>query len=60
MGIKLIISVAYENDSISIKNSLPYLKCVLGLSCVVHSRFMACNVVIVCLRVFNFFLSYYR
>ena len=29
MGIKPIFSVAYENESVSIKNSLPYLKCVL-------------------------------
>ena len=33
MGIKPIFSVAYENESVSIKNSLPYLKCVLRLSC---------------------------
>ena len=43
MGKKLIVSVTYENERISIKNSLPYLKCVL-LSCVVHGpiygRFM--------------------
>ena len=40
-----IVSVTYENERISIKNSLPYLKCVLRLSCVVHGpiygRFMA-------------------
>ena len=60
MGIKPIFSVACKNESISIKNSLPYLKCVLRLSCVVHSRFMGYNVVMVCLRAFNFFLSYYR
>ena len=39
-----IVSVTYENKRISIKNSLPYLKCVLHLSCVVHrpinGRFM--------------------
>ena len=44
MGIKPIISITYENERISIKNSLPYLKCVLRLSCVVHGpiygRFM--------------------
>ena len=44
MGKKPIVSVTYENERISIKNSLPYLKCVLGLSCVVHGpiygRFM--------------------
>ena len=33
---KPIVSVTYENERISIKNSLPYLKCVLHLSCVVH------------------------
>ena len=41
---KPIVSVTYENERISIKNSLPYLKCVLRLSCVVHGpiygRFM--------------------
>ena len=41
---KKIVSVAYENERILIKNSLPYLKCVLRLSCVVHrsiyGRFM--------------------
>ena len=44
MGKKPIVSVTYENERISIKNSLPYLKCVLRLSCVVHEpiyvRFM--------------------
>ena len=44
MGKKPIVSVTYENESISIKNSLPYLKCLLRLSCVVHEpiygRFM--------------------
>ena len=36
MGKTPIVSVTYENERISIKNSLPYLKCVLLLSCVVH------------------------
>ena len=36
MGKKPIVSVAYEDERISTKNSLPYLKCVLHLSCVVH------------------------
>ena len=44
MGKKPIVSVTYENETISIKNSLPYLNCVLRLSCVVHGsiygRFM--------------------
>ena len=44
MGKKPIVSVTYENERISIKNSLPYRKCVLRLSCVVHGpiygRFM--------------------
>ena len=44
MGKKPIVSVPYENERISIKNSLPYLKCLLRLSCVVHGpiygRFM--------------------
>ena len=55
MGKKPIVSVTYENERISIKNSLPYLKCVLRLSCVVHGpiygRFMGCTV--------NGFLSLY-
>ena len=45
MGKKPIVSVTYENERISIKNSLPYIKCVLRLSCVVHEaiygRFMS-------------------
>ena len=44
MGKKPIVSVTNENETISIKNSLPYLKCVLRLSCVIHGpiygRFM--------------------
>ena len=36
MGKKHIVSVTYENERSSIKNSLFYLKCVLRLSCVVH------------------------
>ena len=44
MGKKPIASVTYKNERISIKNSLPYIKCVLRLSCVVHGpiygRFM--------------------
>ena len=44
MGKKPIVSVTYENERISIKNSLPYLKCVSRLSFVVHApmygRFM--------------------
>ena len=35
MGKKPIVSGTYENEGISIKNCLPYLKCVLLLSCVV-------------------------
>ena len=31
-----MLSVTYENERISVKNSLPYLKCVFRLSCVVH------------------------
>ena len=45
MGKKPIVSVSYENERISMKNSSPYIKCVLRLSCVVHGpfygRFMA-------------------
>ena len=48
MGKKPIASVTYENKRISIKNSLPYIKFVLRLSCVVHGpiygRFMGCTV----------------
>ena len=44
MGKKPTVSVTYENERNSIKNSLPYLKCVLRLSCVVqgpnYGRFM--------------------
>ena len=44
MGKKPIVSVTYENARISVINRLPYLKCVLRLSCVVHGpiygRFM--------------------
>ena len=36
MGKKPIVSVTYENERISIENSLPYLKCVLHLFCVVQ------------------------
>ena len=31
MGKKPIVSVTYENERISIKNSLPYIKWVLGI-----------------------------
>ena len=48
MGKKPIVSVTDENERISIKNSLPYSKCVLRLSCVVHGpiygRFMGFHV----------------
>ena len=44
MGKKTIVSVTYENETISIKNSLPCFKCVLRLSYVVlgpiYGRFM--------------------
>ena len=33
MGKKPNISVTYENERISIKNSFPYIKCVLHLLC---------------------------
>ena len=42
MGKKPIVSVTYENERISIKNSLPYIKCVLRLSCVVHGPIYGC------------------
>ena len=38
MGKKPMVSLTFENERISIKNSLPYLKCVLRLSCVVHGQ----------------------
>ena len=38
MGKKPIVSLTYENERISINNSLPYLKCVLRLSCAVHGQ----------------------
>ena len=48
LGKKPIVSVTYEKERISINNSLPYLKCVLRLSCVVHGpiydRFMGFHV----------------
>ena len=44
MGKNPIVSVTYDSERISIKNSLPYLKCALRLSCVVqgpiYGRFM--------------------
>ena len=47
MGKKPIVSVTYENERISIKNSLSYIKCVLPLSRVVYGpiyvRFMGCT-----------------
>ena len=48
MGKKPIASVTYENERISIKNSLSYIKCVLRLSWVLYGRiyglFMGCTV----------------
>ena len=38
MGKKPLVSLTYENERVSIKNSLPYLKCVLRLSCGVHGQ----------------------
>ena len=38
MGKKTIVSVTHENERISIKNSVLYLKRVLRLSCVVHGQ----------------------
>ena len=47
MGKKPIDSLTYENERISIKNSLSYIKCVLPLSCVVYGpiygHFMGCT-----------------
>ena len=48
LGKKPYCSVTYESERISIKNSLPCLKRVLHLSCVIHGhfygRFMGCTV----------------
>ena len=48
MGKKSIVSVTYGNERISIIYSLPYIKCVSRLSCVVHGpiygRLMGCIV----------------
>ena len=56
MGKKPIASVTYENERISIKNSVPFIKCVLHLSCVAYGpsygRFMGC--------IINCFLSLYK
>ena len=56
MSKKPSVSVTYENERTSIKNSLPCIKCVLHLSCVVHGpiygRFRGCTV--------NGFLSLYK
>ena len=56
MGKKPIASVTYKNKRISIKNSVPCIKCVLHLSCVVHGPiyglFMGC--------IINGFLSIYK
>ena len=46
MGKKPIVSVAYEDERISTKNSLPYIKCVLRLSCVVHGPMVDLGVVL--------------
>ena len=58
MAKKPIVSITYENERISIKNSLPYIKCVLRLSCVVYGpiygRFMGYNVN--CFTLLFFFL----
>ena len=40
MGEKPIVSVTYENERISLKNSLPYLKCVLRGPQPIYGRFM--------------------
>ena len=47
---KPIVSVSYENERISIKNSLPYLQCVLRLSCVVHGPIYGRFMVFFCKR----------
>ena len=50
MGKKPIVSVTYENERISIKNRLPYLKCLLRLSCVVHGPIYGRFIFFLCKR----------
>ena len=58
MGKKPLVSLTYENERFSIKNCLPYLKCVLRFSCVVHGqiygRFMGFYVNGFFLKTFHF------
>ena len=56
MGKKPTVSVTYEKyERISIKNSLPYLKCVLHLSCVVHGPIYGRFMVFYVNRVFSLY-----
>ena len=59
MGKKPIVSVTYENEWISIKNSLPYLKCVLRLSCVVHGPIYCRFIGFLC-KQFSLYIKVYQ
>ena len=58
MGIKPTVSVTYENKRISIKNSLPYLKCVFRLSCVVHGPIYGLSMGFLC-KQFSLYIKFY-
>ena len=58
MGKTPVVSVTYENERISIKNSLPYLKCVLRLSCVVHGPIYGSVMGFLC-KQFSLFIKVY-
>ena len=58
MGKKKVY-LTYENERISIKNSLPYLKCVLRLSCVVHGPIYSRFIGFLCKR-FSLYIKVYQ
>ena len=57
-GKKPNVSVTYENERISMKNSLPYLKCVLRLSFVVHGPIYSIFYGFLCKR-FSLYIKVY-
>ena len=57
MGKKPTVSATYENERISIKNSPPYLKCVLRLSCVVHGPIYGRFIAVLCKR-FSLYITF--
>ena len=59
MGKKPVVSVTYENERISIKSSLPYLKCVLRLSCVVHGPIYCRFIGFLC-KQFSLYIKVYQ